>query len=77
MPIYRIPCWINTKIEFTVEVAAENATNALLNLAALVRSSDQRDIDYIEECINSGDATGADGPVDFDQDIEQVKEIDN
>ena len=76
MPIFRIPCWINTKIEFTIDISAETSEAAILNLAVLVRSNDQRDMDYIEDCINAGNSTGADGPVDFDSTTENVELID-
>lgn len=73
MPIYRVPCWINTKHEFTIDIAAETPEAAILNLNVLVRSNDQRDIDYVEDCINSGNITGQDGPVDFDSTTENVE----
>lgn len=76
MPIFRVPCWINTKIEFSVDIAAETPEAAILNLTTLVRSNDQRDIDYIEDCINAGVSTGSDGPVDFDPETTNVKLID-
>ena len=77
MPRYRIPCWIDIKQNFYIEVDADTPVNALLNLHKLVESSDPNDIDYVEECVNSGEPDGYLNPIDFDDDTTKVEIVEN
>lgn len=72
MPKYRIPCWINQRTNFDITVEADNPTIALLNLHALIESNDPKDIDYVEDCVSSGEIDGYLNPVDFDDNTTNI-----
>jgi hypothetical protein len=70
---FKIPCWVTTSFDFDLVVEASSEINALLELKRLLKSSDPKDISYIETQIPKECPAG---DVDFHDDDGIVELID-